>query len=219
MVNSKIMNEKQLYKYAFGLALFTIVYNVLEAVFALYFGAEDESLSLFGFGIDSLIEVISGLGIAHMVIRIRKNPGSNRDNFERTALRITGISFYLFTAGLILSAIVTFVEGHKPETTFWGIVISLISIAFMWALIWGKTYVGKRLNSEAILADAACSRTCVYMSLVLLASSGIYALTQWPFIDGIGALGLAVFSFTEGKECFEKAKSNQLCGCGCSCKD
>jgi Predicted Co/Zn/Cd cation transporters len=213
------MNEQKLYKYAFGLALFTIIYNILEAVFALYFGAEDESLSLFGFGIDSLIEVISGLGIAHMVIRIRRNPDSNRDSFERTALRITGASFYLFTVGLVLSAIVTFVGGHKPETTFWGIVISLISIAFMWALIWGKTYVGKRLHSEAILADAACSRTCVYMSLVLLASSGIYALTQWPFVDGIGALGLAVFSFMEGKECFEKAKSNQHCECGGSCKD
>jgi divalent metal cation (Fe/Co/Zn/Cd) transporter len=213
------MNEKKLYKYAFGLALFTIVYNVLEAFFALYFGAEDESLSLFGFGIDSLIEVISGLGIAHMVIRIPRNPDSSRDAFERTALRITGVSFYLFTIGLIVSAVITFVGGHKPETTFWGIVISLISIAFMWALIWGKTYVGKRLNSEAILADAACSRTCVYMSLVLLASSGIYALTHWPFVDGVGALGLAVFSFMEGKECFEKARSNQHCGCSCSCKD
>ncbi len=213
------MDEKRLYKYAFGLALFTIVYNVLEAVFALYFGAEDESLSLFGFGIDSLIEVISGLGIAHMVIRVRRHPDSNRDGFECTALRITGVSFYLFTLGLIVSAVAAFVEGHKPETTFWGIVISLISIAFMWALIRGKTYVGKGLHSDAILADAACSRTCVYMSLVLLASSGIYALTHWPFVDAIGALGLAVFSFMEGKECFEKAKSNQSCGCGGSCKN
>lgn len=212
------MNEKQLYKYAFGLALFTIIYNVLEALFALYFGAEDESLSLFGFGIDSLIEVISGLGIAHMVIRIQQNPDSNRDRFERTALRITGFSFYLFTAGLVLSAIVTFVEGHKPETTFWGIVISLVSIAFMWALMWSKTYVGKQLKSDAILADAACSKTCLYMSLVLLGSSGVYALTHWAFIDGVGAIGLAVFSLLEGRECFEKVKNNQLCGCGCSCK-
>ena len=212
------MNEKQLYKYAFRLALFTIIYNVLEALFALYFGAEDESLSLFGFGIDSLIEVISGLGIAHMVIRIQQNPDSNRDRFERTALRITGFSFYLFTAGLVLSAIVTFVEGHKPETTFWGIVISLVSIAFMWALMWSKTYVGKQLKSDAILADAACSKTCLYMSLVLLGSSGVYALTHWAFIDGVGAIGLAVFSLLEGRECFEKVKNNQLCGCGCSCK-
>lgn len=211
--------QQKLYSLVLGLAIFTIGYNVLEACFALYFGAEDESLSLFGFGIDSMIEVVSGLGIAHMVMRIRQHPDSNRDAFERTALRITGVAFYLFTAGLVLSAVVSFWEGHKPQTTFWGMVISLISIAFMWALVWGKIYVGKRLNSEAILADAACSRTCIYMSLVLLASSGIYSLTHWPFVDGIGALGLAVFSFLEGRECFQKASSNQLCGCGCHCKD
>jgi divalent metal cation (Fe/Co/Zn/Cd) transporter len=148
-------------------------------------------------------------------LRIAKNPKSDRDKFEQTALKITGFSFYIFTIGLVISALLAFFQKHKPETTLWGIIISLVSIAFMWALIIGKTYVGKKLNSQAILADASCSRTCLYMAFVLLASSGIYALTHLPFIDGIGALGLATFSFFEGKECFEKAKSNRCCGCSC----
>ena len=87
-------HKKQLYKTAFALAAFTIVYNIVEGVFSTFLGFEDESLTLFGFGSDSFIEVISGLGIAHMIIRIKRNPNSKRDDFERTALRITGFAFY-----------------------------------------------------------------------------------------------------------------------------
>jgi divalent metal cation (Fe/Co/Zn/Cd) transporter len=207
-----ISNDKQrLFKFAFVLALFTIFYNVIEGIVATYFGFTDESLALFGFGVDSFIEVISGIGIASMIIRIWKNPNSNRDNFERTALKITGFAFYALVAGLLITSIYSIWTGHKPETTFWGIMISVISIAVMWLLIIGKKSVGKQLNSEAILADANCTKVCVYMSIILLLSSLIYALTNFAYIDSIGTFGLAYFSFKEGKECFEKAKSNKIC--------
>jgi len=202
------------YKIAFGLALFTIFYNIVEGLVSIYLGYEDESLVLFGFGTDSFIEVISGLGIAHMIIRIKQNPESNRDNFERTALRITGFSFYALVAGLVATSIYNIWTGHKPETTFWGIVISVISIVVMWVLIISKTKVGKKLNSKAILADAECTKVCVYMSIILLLSSAIYELTNFSYIDSIGTLGLSYFAFKEGMECFEKAKSNKHCSCG-----
>ena len=91
-------DQHKLYRTAFALALFTIFYNVAEGIISTYLGFEDESLALFGFGTDSFIEVISGLGIAHMILRIQRNPDSNRDNFERTALRITGVAFYLLVS-------------------------------------------------------------------------------------------------------------------------
>jgi len=207
------IDNKRFYKYAFWLALITIFYNLVEGLVSTYFGYEDESLALFGFGIDSFIEVISGLGIAHMVIRIKRNPESNRDDFERTALRITGTAFYLLVAGLISTGIFNIWTAHKPETTFWGVVISLISIFTMWLLILGKTKVGNKLNSEAILADAECTRVCFYMSIILLVSSGVFELTGIAYIDSIGAIGLSYFAFKEGKECFEKAKSDNLCSC------
>lgn len=65
-------DNKKLYKIAFGLAIFTIIYNIAEGIISTYLGFEDESLALFGFGSDSFIEVISGLGIAHMIVRIQK---------------------------------------------------------------------------------------------------------------------------------------------------
>ncbi|MBF2707588.1 cation transporter [Flavobacterium soyangense] len=206
-------DKKYLYKLAFGLAFFTIIYNIIEGLVAAYFGYEDESLALFGFGIDSFIEVISGLGIAHMVLRIQSNPNSNRDSFEKTALRITGFSFYALVIGMVISAIYNILTGNKPETTFWGVIIALASIIIMWILIIEKKKVGKLLDSDAILADAECTKVCIYMSIVLLISSGIYELTNFAYIDSFGTLGLAYFAFKEGKECFEKAKHNKYCSC------
>ncbi len=205
------LDRNKLYKVAFGLAIFTIFYNIIEGIIATYFGYTDESLALFGFGIDSFIEVISGLGIASMIIRIGKNPLSNRDNFERTALKITGFAFYGLVIGLLITSVYNIWTGHKPETTFWGIIVSVVSITSMWFLIISKIKVGKQLDSPAILADADCTKVCVFMSIILLISSVTYSLTNFAYVDSIGTIGLAYLSFKEGKECFEKATSDKIC--------
>lgn len=206
-------NTDKLYRIAFALAVFTIVYNVIEGLLATYLGIEDESLALFGFGADSFIEVISGLGIAHMVLRIQKNPESNRDNFERMALRITGFSFYALVIVLVVTSLHNLYTRHQPETTFWGIVISSISILVMLFMVYSKKKVGRELQSAPILADANCTLVCIYMSVILLISSALYEWLGLAYIDSIGTLGLAYFAFSEGKECFEKANSNKLCSC------
>lgn len=209
-----LMTEnRKLYKIAFGLAVFSIIYNIAEGLVSTHFGFEDESLALFGFGLDSFIEVISGLGIAHMILRIQNNPSSKRDDFERTALRITGTAFYMLVLGLVVTSIYNIWTGHEPLTTFWGVVISMISILIMWILVIWKRKVGKQLGSAPILADANCTMVCVYMSIILLVSSGVYELFGIPYIDSIGTLGLSYFAFKEGKECFEKAKSDKNCCC------
>ncbi len=213
MANIRISDTDRLFNTALGLAVFTIFYNVVEGLISTYLGFEDESLALFGFGTDSFIEVISGLGIAHMIIRIRKNPNSKRDDFERTALRVTGIAFYILVAGLVVTSLYNLWTGHKPITTFWGVIISLISILVMWILVAWKRKVGNELNSAPILADANCTLVCLYMSVILLLSSGIYELFEIGYIDSIGTLGLAYFAFNEGRECFEKARSDIHCSC------
>ncbi len=205
--------QKNIYwQYALWLAFFTVFYNLLEGLVSIYFGVSDEALTLFGFGVDSFIEVMSGAGIVAMALRIRQNPDSPRAQFEVTALRITGMAFYLLAAGLGATAIYNIFAGHKPETTLPGLMISLVSIAMMWALAAGKRKVGRALNSPPILADANCTLVCIYMSLVLLASSAVYQLTGFGLVDSIGALGLIYFSYKEGRESFDKAKGIE-CGC------
>ncbi|HMB24260.1 MAG TPA: cation transporter [Anaerolineales bacterium] len=199
------------WSYALWLALFTIFYNLAEGLISIFFGVSDETLTLFGFGVDSFIEVMSGIGILAMVLRIRQNPETPHSQFERTALRVTGTSFYLLAAGLGLTAVYNLFTAHKPETTLPGLIISAISIAVMWALVMGKRRVGHTLDSSPILADANCTMVCIYMSIVLLASSLIYQLTGFGFIDSIGALGLIYFSYNEGKESFEKAAGLEDC--------
>jgi divalent metal cation (Fe/Co/Zn/Cd) transporter len=115
---------------------------------------------------------------------------------------------------LILMAGLNLVQQHKPETTLWGIVISLASMSFMWLLIHHKTRVGTALNSPAILADAACSRACFYLSAVLLAASTGFELTGIGSLDAVGALIIAWLTWKEGREAFGKARG---LGCSCTC--
>ena len=207
MINRTQASTSKYWKYALWLALFTIFYNFVEGLISIYFGAQDETLTLFGFGIDSFIEVMSGSGILVMVLRIRTMADSPRSQFEQTALRITGTSFYLLAIGLGTTAIYNIITSHKPVTTLPGLIISLISLAVMWALVMGKRRVGNVLDSPPILADANCTMVCIYMSVVLLISSLVYQFTGFGFVDILGAIGLIYFSINEGREAFEKAMS------------
>jgi len=213
------LNRKKadLYKWANILAFITIFYNLLEGIVSVLFGLEDGTIALFGFGIDSFVEVISGVGIWHMVRRLRQSGDEKLDRFEKDALRVTGTAFYILTAGLVITAIVNLYQGHKPETALWGIIISVISILTMWVLIHYKTKVGKQLNSQAILADAACTKVCIQLSLVLLLASAGYELTGIGWLDSVGAILIAWFSFKEGRESFKKARNNFKCGCKDNC--
>ena len=205
--------QHRLYHTAFLFAGITIGYNILEGLVSVAFGFSDKSLSLFGFGVDSFIEVISAIGVLHMLVRIRRHRSDAKDTYERTALRITGSAFYGLTVGLICMSAYNGAAQRKPETTFWGVVISILSIAVMFVLMREKRRVGQELGSEAIIADAECSKVCLYMSLVLLASSALFELTGIGWMDSLGAFGLAYFSFREGRECFEKAEHDSICGC------
>ena len=205
-------HEEKLYRQAYNLSLFTIFYNIIEGIVSMIAGYEDATLTLFGFGVDSFIEVLSGVGIAVMITRIRRAPSSPKSSFEISALKITGTSFYLLSVGLATGVIFNLINHHKPETTLWGVIISLVSIAIMVWLMNAKKKVGRQLGSAAIIADGNCTKICVYMSVVLLVSSVIYEFTGFAYADVLGTLGLIYFSVSEGKEAFEKA-SGKECDC------
>jgi len=206
------------YKFASLLAVITIVYNMFEGVISVLFGVDDGTIALLGFGLDSFVEVISGIGIWYMIKRITNNLGVTQSKFEQHALKITGASFYVLSIGLSITAVINIINDKKPVSATWGIIIALISIITMWILIIQKVKVGKALNSDAILADAACTKACMYLSLVLLLSSIGYELTGIGGIDSVGAIIIAVFAYKEGKEAFQKAAGQGCCSCGTSCK-
>jgi len=196
-----------LWKRASYFAVFTIVFNIIEGLVSVYFGASDDALTLFGFGMDSFIETISAIGVLVMIRRIRQNPGTDKSKFEVTALKLTGWCFYVLSLLLAAGAVMNLVNGTKPESTVPGVIISLISIASMLWLIQSKKSIGRKLNSPPIIADANCNLVCVYMSVVLLLSSAAYELFGFGWIDAIGTAGIIYFSVKEGMESFEKARS------------
>ena len=211
------MNKQKLINTAFTLAVVTVVYNIAEGLISVYFGASDDTLALLGFGVDSFVEVFSGIGILHMIFRMKKTGNNDveaRDRFERQALKITGTAFYILTVGLIAGSVLKIVTGSNPETTTPGIIISGLSILTMYFLMTWKLRIGKKLNSDAIIADANCTKSCFYLSFILLASSGLYELFGIGWLDIAGSLGIAWFAFSEGRESFEKANSKEL-NCAC----
>src|ERR1035437_11042457 len=131
------MTDYKYFKAAMLLSLLTIIFNLFEGIVSVYFGYRDETLTLFGFGVDSFIEMISAVGIYIMIKRIMNNPESHRNKFETTSLKITGTSFYLLSVGLLFSVLVNLYNGNKPRTTIAGVIIALISTAVMISLIYG----------------------------------------------------------------------------------
>ena len=214
----KILNQKdatQWLQLAFWLSMVTIFYNLAEGIISTYYGLADDTLALFGFGVDSFVEVLSGIGIAHMVYRMQREGegySSQHDQFERQALQLTGFSFYFLAVGIVVSSGLTVYIGEQPRTTWVGVIVSAISIVTMFFLARQKERVGGALFSDAILSDAKCTKTCLYLSLLLLTSSLLYELLRIPYVDAIGALGIAWFAFREGREAFQKAR-----GKSCSC--
>jgi hypothetical protein len=210
--------EARLLRAAFILSVVTVAYNVLEGLISAWFGYQDETLALFGFGLDSFVEVISGLGVMHMLVRLRgmrHGAARRKDRFERQALRVTGVSFLLLAAGLAVGAGLTVVTRHAPATTVAGVVVSTVSILTMWALMAAKLRIGRRLGSAPIIADARCTRTCLQLSFVLLASSILYTLFRVPYVDAAGSLGIAWLAFREGRESLAKAGKPGLACDGC----
>lgn len=210
--------NSQWLRIALWLSIITIIYNITEGLVSVYFGTTEDTLVLAGFGIDSFVEVISGIGILHMVLRMQRAEIKDHDKFERTALRVTGVSFILLSLGLVAGSVLKIIYKSTPETTLPGIVIAAISIITMYFLMNFKLKTGSELKSEAITADAHCTKTCLYLSIILLISSALYQVSKISLFDIAGSIGIAWYAFSEGRESLDKARKNSLlCNCGENC--
>lgn len=135
----------------------------------------------------------------------------DRSSFERAVLNITGYSFYALAATLVMGIVLSVLTKQRLTNTFWGVLISCVSIVVMYFVASSQLKTGAALHSEAVIADARCTMICIYMSIVLLESSLVYILTGFAYADAIGAAGLVYFCIEEGKEALDKAKGKKTC--------
>lgn len=197
---------------ALGLSALTIGYNVVEGLVSMAFGWADDSVALFGFGADSFIEVAS----ACLVLwKLLDHASLQR---ERRATLGIGWLFALLALGIAAGAILQLSTRMHPPTTLPGLVISALSLSFMVYLWRAKLRVAKALDSATVLADAACSRACIQLSVVLFAGSLVFLLLPalW-WVDAAAALGLALLIGREGYGMIRAAQSKDFTG-GCGCE-
>lgn len=196
---------------ALTLAGVTVGWNLLEGIASVILGVKADSLSLFGFGLDSFVEV----GSALMVLwRLQHEGGSPR---ERTAAKAIGALFLLLALSVGYGAAHRLVTREAPDTALPGLVVSLLSLGFM-AWLWrAKKAVAAQACSPTLAADAACSLACIQLSLVLLAGSLLTALAPglW-WADAVASLVLAALIAREGWSIRKAAAREDFAG-GCGC--
>lgn len=208
-------------KLAIRLSWFTIGYNIIEGAVSLYFGAEKDSIALLGFGADSFIEVASAFVV---LWRFKGEAGLSTPMAiasERFSTKIIGWLFILLSAGTIAGSLYKLFKHAGPETTMPGVIISLLSLSFMFYLWSAKKKVAHALNSATVEKDADCSLACIKLSAVLLAGSAFYSLTPllW-WVDSAAALVIAFLIGSEGIGTIRAAGREDFsggCGCGGSC--
>lgn len=209
----------RLVAWARTLARLTVAYNLVEGLVSMALGAADESLALFGFGADSFIEVGSALLV---LWRLRgEGPCRAADALVRERRATAGIAvlFLALAAGTAAGAVLQLASRRHPETTLPGLVVALVSLAFMLFLWRAKRRTAAALASRTLAGDAACSLVCIRLSLVLLVGSLLFVLSPalW-WADAIAALALAALIAREGWQMLAASRRPDFDG-GCGCHD
>jgi divalent metal cation (Fe/Co/Zn/Cd) transporter len=186
------------------LAATSVGYNLAEAVIAIAAGLVAGSIALVGFGLDSVVEVSSGLII---LWQFRHPLPESR---ERRALRLMAVSFFALAAYVTVESVRALATGHDPETSVVGIALAATSLVLMPFLSMAQRRTGRRLGSHAVVADSTQTLLCSYLSAVLLAGLLLNATLGWSWADPIAGLVIAAVAVREGVEAWR----GEGCACG-----
>jgi divalent metal cation (Fe/Co/Zn/Cd) transporter len=181
------------------LAALTIAWNTIEAVVAIGAGLVAGSIALVGFGVDSVIEVLSGWAV---VWQFRGELRGGYDEArERLALRLIGGTFFVLATYVVIEALrdLFLVDAQADESPV-GIVLAGLSLVIMPALAWAKRRTAEQLHSPTLRADATETLLCAWLSAALLAGLGLNAAVGWWWADPLAALAIAGLAVHEGLE-------------------
>ena len=191
------------------LEYFTIIYNIAEAVLSILFGAAASSIALVGFGLDSIVESLSGL---ILVWRLRQHEGSTREREEETerkAQRFVAATFLVLGIYTFSESVNKLYFHEIAQPTLVGIAIALASVIVMPVLAWRKQVIGNAIGSRALVADSKETIACAVLSVALLAGLGANYLFGFWQADPLTGLVISVFLFREAYEGWKEA--NEKC--------
>lgn len=180
----------------------TIGYNVVEGIIAITAGLIAGSVALVGFGFDSWIEVA-----AATVVLMRLRSEIRGDQFnpdkERRALRFIAVTFFVLAAYVVFEGVRDLLENARPNTSMVGIVLTGVSIVIMPWLAALKRRAGEEMNSRLVIADAAETKLCAWLSVSTFAGLLAFAIVGWTWIDPVAGFIIAAFAIKEGREAWE----------------
>lgn len=172
----------------------TIAWNVVEAVVALAAGGATSSAALIGFGLDSVVEVLSAAAVAWQF------SAPDPTTREKTALRVIAVSFFALAGYVTVDAILSLAGLRDPEHSPVGIAIAALSLLVMPFLSWFERRTGRELGSASAVADSRQTLICSYLSAALLVGLALNSLFGWAWADSLAALVIAGFAVREGVE-------------------
>lgn len=196
------MARPALIRRGLSLEYLTVGWNVLEAIIAILAGIASGSVALIAFGVDSIVETISGVVL---IWRLRSEERGELDKtgierVERRAELLVGVSFMILAAYVAFEAVRTLISAEAPDPSPVGIVLTAVSIGVMLWLARAKERTGKALGSRALIADAHQTRACWYLSAVALAGLALNAFFGWWWADPVAALAIVALLVREGWE-------------------
>ncbi len=189
------------------LEYFTVGWNVVEAFVAITAGLLAGSIALVGFGLDSIIESISGLILLwRLKMELKSSEGERAKDLERKALLGVGLTFWLLAAYIAYEAIEKLMAREAPQSSPIGIALAVASLIVMPLLAWNKRRVAAKIESRALEADATETIVCAYLSFTLLLGLALNASLGWWWADPVAAMLMLPVLIREGFEAVKEAR-------------
>jgi divalent metal cation (Fe/Co/Zn/Cd) transporter len=197
------MDRSRLLSRASQLAYFTVAWNLIEGVVAIWAGIAAGSDALVGFGLDSGVESLSG-SVLIWRLNVERRETERAEVVEEKALKLIGLTFFALAAFVTYESVTTLLRAEQPGPSWVGVGVTTVSLIVMPILARRKQDVGEALGSRAVLADSAETWACVYLSGVVLAGLALNALFGWWWADPVAALAVVGFLVKEGREAFSE---------------
>jgi cation diffusion facilitator family transporter len=195
-----------LYTKALLLEYFTVGYNLLEAFVSLLFGSMAGSIALIGFGLDSIVESLSGMVLVWRLRKHGKITVEQEEKIEKRAQMFVAITFFILAAYVLYESANKLICQEIPEPSLPGIVIAIVSIVVMPLLMIQKYRIGKQINSKALIADSKETLACAFLSVALLIGLGSNYLFGFWQADPIVGIVIVVFLAREGIENWQESR-------------
>ena len=195
----------RLYKKGLFLEYITVAYNVLEAIASIVFGSIAGSVALVAFGLDSIIESLSGLILIWRLRQHGKITAEAEERIEKRARKLVAATFFILGSYILYESVEKLATGEMPDPSMPGIVIAILSIIIMPVLTWQKYKTGRKINSRALMADARETLACAFISVALLLGLGANYLFGFWQADPIVGLIIVIFLFREGWEAWRES--------------